>query len=80
MGVLTAIVLYGVLGAVLGILIQDGYLWHSVITVGVILSTIFVPRWVLDISKSVTYNRKTGNAERIDKLERELEQLKGNNS
>ena len=47
-----------------------------VLAVGVLASSPFIARFVLDVGRGLKLNHKTGEAERITKLERELESLK----
>lgn len=37
---------------------------------------VVVPRFVIDISRALLYNRHTGEAERLARMEREIEQLR----
>ena len=75
-GVLGLITLYFFSGIAVGALIHHGYMWHTLISVGCLITIIILPRLFLDAGKALKYNRKTGNAERIDKLEAELAELK----
>lgn len=74
--ILAAVTIYGFLGCGLGHVIENGYLWHALISVGCLIAIIILPRLFLDAGKALKYNRKTGNAERIDKLEAELAELR----
>ena len=40
----------------------------------------FVPRYVVDIFRSLKYNNKTGDSDRLLALEAEIEKLKGKNN
>ncbi len=51
-----------------------GFGW--VACVAIILSAVYIPRFIVDITKSLAYNRKTGEAERLDKLQKEIEEIK----
>lgn len=76
-GVLGASMTYFAAGLGIGALIEAGYLWHTLISAGCLITIIVLPRIMLDVGKSLKYDRKTGNAERIDKLEAEIAKLRG---
>lgn len=50
----------------------------SVIFIPIII--VFVPRYVVDILRSLKYNNKTGDSDRLLALEAEIEKLKGKNN
>ncbi|QDP59530.1 MAG: hypothetical protein GOVbin4162_104 [Prokaryotic dsDNA virus sp.] len=69
----------GVLGVILmafagGITAKAGFGWILVIVM--LVGIIYIPRFLVDITKSLAYNRKTGEAERLDKLQKEIEEIK----
>ena len=44
---------------------------YGAIVISSVLTIVFAPRFVTDICKSLKYNRKTGDSDRINKLEKE---------
>lgn len=55
---------------------QKDVLLYIILGIIGIVCLIFVPRFVLDLIKSLKFNVKSGEAERIDALEQQIEELK----
>ena len=70
----------GVLGAMLFGLIGTAYENLGVISlmiIGSVVLLIFVPRMFQDVAHSIRYNSKTRDSDRLIKLEKEIEEIKG---
>lgn len=57
-------------------LIVDGIALPIILAIGVILTLVYVPRWVIDICKGLKMNHKSGDLEKLSQLEKQIEELK----
>jgi len=72
-GFLLALVTFFII-AVSSLLRSDGVLFEALIGVVIIFAAIYTPRFVLDISRGLRYNAKTGELARIKELEDKLKE------
>lgn len=70
-GFLLTIVTFFII-VVSSLLRSDGVLFEALIGVVIIFAAIYTPRFVLDISRGLRYNAKTGELARIKELEDQL--------
>lgn len=62
--------------AIFALLIKDGIALPIIIAIGVILTLVYVPRWVIDICKGLKMDHKSGDLEKLSELEKQIEELK----
>ena len=62
--------------AILSLLIHNGNLIAVLSILGLLLTLIFIPRFLIDITKGLKMNHSTGDLDRINKLQEELDKLK----
>ena len=67
-------ILEGVLGFGVVLLLQEAGLIVAIIT-GTILALLYLPRFIIDLTKGLKMNHKSGDLEEINSLKKRLEQL-----
>ena len=55
---------------------NEGYLLHTTIIMVIIAGLIFIPRFIIDVCKTLKYKPKTGESETIEKLKEDVRFLK----
>lgn len=65
-----------IVSAIFTALIKEGIALPIILAIGIILSLVFIPRWVIDICKGLKMNHKSGDLEKLSELEKQIEELK----
>lgn len=55
----------------------EGLLYPVIFVAGTLLFALYIPRFVVDITKGLKMNHKTGNLDKINDLQKQLDALKG---
>lgn len=65
-----------VVATVIAVLIKKVMIIPVLVVIGLLLTLIFIPRFLIDITKGLKMNHSTGDLDRINKLQEELDNLK----
>ena len=66
----------GIFTAIAVIVLQNNILTESLILVASVLGFLFIPRFIIDVCKTLKYKPKTGESETIEKLKEDVRLLK----